>query len=304
MTENQAPDPAEAAATPVQPDAQPEAQTPDAMQDGPVEQWTLEELASLSEAERAGLMPEPAPAPETPAPAPEAPAPEPKPAEPAPQPDPEPAKPAEQPRSFDMRQANQGLAAINDQIKTLRTEYADGGIDDAAFEQRLDVLVDRKSEIRAAIMQAEQQAIGDHQKRLAEWWDAADAYKAEHPALWEAGNLTAWDKVLIETNNKYADWNIPDAQRLKLAHQEFNRLMGDVVPMGQAPAEPATPAARAKPAAPEIPPNLSAIPGSEGASASGRFAAVDSAVEQDVYRGEAAVASMTPAQYDAWLAVT
>lgn len=262
--------------------------------EGP-EEWTAEDLARLSDEERSRI--------DADRKAEEAP--------PESEPEPEPKKKDEEPKvddrqqqepqqAFDISQARQGLGGVNAEIKALREKYADGEVDDEAFDKQLDTLIDRKADLSAGIKVAEKDTIAAQTQRLEQWYDATDAYKAANPELWSDANLPIWNDVLIATNQKYQKMTLTNEQRIRLAHREFNDIMGDVVPI--APADTSEPAPKKpRPNHPETPPSLARMPASEGSAAEGRFASVDHAIDAGVYQGEAAVANMTPAQQEAWL---
>lgn len=281
--------------------------------DGPDEKWTLEDLEHLSEAEQKALMAsqEPAePEPDTKAEA-EAAAAKAKAdadakaaAEAAPKAPAPPPEQQEQPQGFDINAARKGIDGTTADMAALRAAYNDGKIDDEAFEKQLDTLIERKSGLQAGIKVAQVEAQRANEATQDAYWNDVEAYQASNPDLWNDANLPLWNDILVATNKRFAGSNVSTSARLKLAHQEFNSIADTEVPLlGRAPetAPETAPVSRQKPDAKPIPPNIAAMPASDGGLPEGRFAAVDAAVQRDVYAGEAAIAQMTEAQMDAWL---
>ena len=273
--------------------------------DGPVqeaddlpEEFTLADLEGLSKAEQAAVIKaqddERAAAEAAKEPEPVVQEEEPKQAAPIPQID------------VDAAAAKEAIEALAVERATLNEQYADGEISEADFNAKLDDIIDRTAEAKAAGKAADLIQQGTQQAADKAWFDLVGGYMDRYPELKDQQHLTGFDAALRAVEENQPD--LSDAEKVATAHRNYGAYAHSIgAPLTQAPPAPggkpsnklADPGPR-----PDLPPTLARTPAADIQSQNdGRYAQVDRLVDSgDVRNAEKAYESMSPAEQEKYLA--
>jgi hypothetical protein len=224
----------------------------------------------------------------------------------------QPAPVAKQEQIPDTTKAQQELTAAEAAKKAVMDEYKAGDIDDEEFTTRLmDVdktIVNSRVVIESAnaMRQQSQNAIAD------QWYGKLDNFHAINPALQTAEHNAGWDAELRAVNTQFPRRDMD--QNIKLAYERY-KITADAmgIPLtGAAPVIPPVDPDEGKlkvstEPRPGAPTTLKTAPAADLNSPNdSRFGAIDKAVTnvtntQELYSAEAAMASMSEAERDAYL---
>ena len=265
--------------------------------------------AAAAEAGKTGT-PDPDPAPAQPQPAPNSAA------EAKPEPVPQPKMP-----TFDVEGAKTTLETLKADQTKLMESYEDGEIGASEWQEKMTALTDQIADAQATIKA--QDAIATSQEKSAEtiWYETAEKYLDQFPELRNSTHIAGFDRAVRYVASTIPDLPVNDV--FELAHRNYANmaqragsplanLPGQGVPDPTPKPDPApTDKAEAETAEtklpdpgkkPDLPPTLATVPGESQASVDdGRFAAIDRAIERDVFEGEAAMAKMSDDDLDAYL---
>lgn len=251
----------------------------------------------------AAATPDPAPAATAAEPAPAA-ASAPAPAEPGAAP-----SPAVQPAPLLVAQAPDDAKAKLDQIATdkaaLRQKYDDGDITFAEYEADKEKLDEQRMDIRLAVEKAETATQMARQQEQNQWNADCNTFLEQHPDLYQgetnAANLADLDAAIKAIAVMPSSAGKSGPQVLAMAHRAVMAARGSpVVATATAPA-----AAPAKPIIPKpaLPPDLGKMP-SAGVTdtGEGKWASLDRLQDANPEAYEAALAKLSQAEQDAYLA--
>lgn len=199
------------------------------------------------------------------------------------------------------------LAEIGTKKADLRKQYDDGDVTFEDYEAQKDTLVKQEREIERQVDKAEIAVEMEEQRRKNQWANDCETFMTtpEHKALYDGeANKEAFGH-LNETIIAFAKMpmygKLSGPQLLDKAHRHIMAERGTPV---AAPAAAAAPAV-AKPAVPKpaLPPNIASLPSaSSNDPGEGRFAGLDRLATTNTEAYEAALAKLSPAEQDAYLA--
>lgn len=216
----------------------------------------------------------------------------------------QPAGPAQQTAPILIAQAPEDadakLAEIATKKDELLSQFDDGDITAKEYQQQLDALGKQEREIERAVDKAALAAEMEQQRQQNEWIatvnafiDSNSQYK-DNPRLYRALDQEVRD---IAVTPEAANWS--GRQILEKAHANLAEAFG----FAKEQPKPAVEAAAAAKPAPQIPPTLGRVPAADiNDAAGGKYAALDRLADTDPAAYEEAIAKLSDAERDAYMA--
>lgn len=264
--------------------------------------FSVEDLEMLHPNERAAIEADDAPAQEEgEKAAAEAEAqPEQPPADPAPA-----AQPAEPPPHARLAELQGQVDAAKTALDELAQKYDDGEITSAEWREQLTALTAKQAKAMAAVETVQAQV-----QTADEAWYGMVRQSMERLSIQpQTAQLAIYDSILRKIEEGYP--TLPDAEKVRAAEIQYQQLYGGVTPKptptgGQGkPAAPKTPEADPEDAESlgTVPPSLAGMPAAAYDGSEGPHDSVQSLIDRgDVYAAESAIARMSPADLDRFLA--
>ena len=194
--------------------------------------------------------------------------------------------------------AEEKLTAIATKKDELIEKFDNGDITAREYQKELDALNKEERTIELDVREAQLAAKLEKQRQQNEWFATCNAFVASNSVYKDARLYRALDAEVRELASKPETANWSGQKILEEAHKNLSDAFGLPSAKAAAPA-PKTPV---KPRA-ELPPNLAKVPSAEIEDTSGgKFAVLDRMANTDPIGYEAALAKMSEADRNAYLA--
>lgn len=186
------------------------------------------------------------------------------------------------------------LKAIDELKADLRAKYEDGDITFDEYDAKKDELTKQEREIERAVDRAQIASAMENQRLMNEWQKECDAFLGRNPEIKEKQRLyNLFNEEVKAVGTAKENEGLSMSQVLEKAK---SNLIEDG--LMRAPAKPATNGTKAK-----LPPNLAKLPAAEGEDMQGgKWAAMDRLGDTDPIAYEDALAKMSEADRNAYLA--
>ncbi|NTE96695.1 hypothetical protein [Agrobacterium tumefaciens] len=201
------------------------------------------------------------------------------------------------------------LDKINTDRDALSDKFEDGDLTSKEYSAELRKLNKQESDLEWQVRKAELSNETQHNQALQRWYGSVNEFMADHPNIQKSEVLwQAFDGVVKKVTADTANQGLTDRQQLDKAYGILAKELGlkvDPAPatdpkaatQGKAPAKPAKEGKR------EIPPTLGTVPAADTSTTDdGKYAHLDRLMESDPLAFEAALAKMSPAESEAYLA--
>lgn len=193
--------------------------------------------------------------------------------------------------------------AIEAQRDEIAQKFEDGDMTAREFQAENRKLDKKDSDLDWLVRKAELSAETTQAQTEATWYQSTSEFLADHPEIMKNELVyNAFDAVVRKITGDKANHGLSDRKQLEKAHAEWAEALGiKVEPAPKTPAAKA-PAATAK-GKRDLPPNLGTVPAATASETDdGKYAALDRLIDTDPLAYEAALAKMSPAETDAYLA--
>ena len=207
------------------------------------------------------------------------------------------------------------IAALDEKINELQSQYDDGDLTSAEWNAQLKEVVKQQAVAQVALDNAAQQINAGFEAYRDSWFAKVTDYQAKHPYLADPDHFDDWDQALKMVNSNGAYQNLTMIQKVEQAHRIYAAHYEGVhgKPLATKPGLTTSQKAEAKDEAerfklrtdqrPEAPTTLADLTNaSDGGMEDGRFAQIDRVADKDPVQSEALFASMSEADQMAYLA--
>lgn len=193
--------------------------------------------------------------------------------------------------------------AIETQRDEIAQKFEDGDMTAREFQAENRKLDKQDNDLDWLVRKAELSAETTQAQTEATWYKSTSDFLADHPEIMKNELVyNAFDAVVRKITGDKANHGLSDRKQLEKAHAEWAEALGITVDPAAKPAADKKPAVAAK-AKRDLPPNLGTVPAATASETDdGKYAALDRLIETDPLAYEAALAKMTPAESDAYLA--
>lgn len=195
--------------------------------------------------------------------------------------------------------------AIETQRDEIAQKFEDGDMTAREFQAENRKLDKQDNDLDWLVRKADLSAETTQAQTEAAWYKSASDFLADHPEIMKNELVyNAFDAVVRKVTADKANHGLSDRKQLEKAHAEWAEALGITA---TPPAKDATKDVAAKAAAAkgkrDLPPNLGTVPAATASETDdGRYAALDRLIETDPLAYEEALAKMSPAESDAYLA--
>lgn len=216
----------------------------------------------------------------------------------------EPEKPGEAPAAQvapllvaqPIEDADGRLRAIDELKSDIRKKYDDGDITFEEYEAKKDELIKQEREIERAVDKAQIAADLQNQQLMNKWRETCEDFLANNPVI--ASNQRRYHLFNEEVK---AVGTAPENAELSMK-QVLEKAKANLIEDGLLASDKPTQKAAASPRA-DLPPNLAKLPAAENEDTNGgRFASLERLLEKDPIAYEEALAKMSDAERNAYLA--
>lgn len=193
--------------------------------------------------------------------------------------------------------------AIETQRDEIAQKFEDGDMTAREFQAENRKLDKQDNDLDWLVRKAELSAETTQAQTEATWYKSTSDFLADHPEIMKNELVyNAFDAVVRKITGDKANHGLSDRKQLEKAHAEWAEALGITVDPAAKPAADKKPAPAAK-GKRDLPPNLGTVPAATASETDdGKYAALDRLIETDPLAYEAALAKMTPAESDAYLA--
>lgn len=193
--------------------------------------------------------------------------------------------------------------AIETQRDEIAQKFEDGDMTAREFQAENRKLDKQDNDLDWLVRKAELSAETTQAQTEATWYKSTSDFLADHPEIMKNELVyNAFDAVVRKVTGDKANHGLSDRKQLEKAHAEWAEALGITVDPAAKPAADKKPAAAAK-GKRDLPPNLGTVPAATASETDdGKYAALDRLIETDPLAYEAALAKMSPAESDAYLA--
>lgn len=196
-------------------------------------------------------------------------------------------------------------AAIETQRDEIAQKFEDGDITAREFQAENRKLDKQDNDLDWLVRKAELSAETTQAQTEATWYKSTSDFLADHPEIMKNELVyNAFDAVVRKITGDKANHGLSDRKQLEKAHAEWAEALG--ITAAPPPKDAKAKEAAAKLAAKgkrELPPILGTVPAATASETDdGKYAALDRLIETDPLAYEAALAKMSPAESDAYLA--
>ncbi|WP_288075950.1 hypothetical protein [Pseudomonas sp.] len=198
---------------------------------------------------------------------------------------------------------------INADREALDEKFEDGDIDAKSYRLEMQKLNKAEGDLDWIVRKAELSAETQQNQALQRWYGSVNEFLADHPNIQKSEVLwNAFDMVVKKVTADTANHGLSDRQQLDKAYGILATELGlkvDPAPKVDAKAadKAKAPAKPAKDGKREIPPTLGTVPAADTSTTDdGKYAHLDRLMETDPLAFEAALAKMSPADSEAYLA--
>lgn len=213
-------------------------------------------------------------------------------------------------KAEDVTQARERLTAIGTEKDELQQQFEDGDITAKEFRAGLDKLNAEASDLQWKINKSELAEEVSEQQKVRAWYADVGDYLGEHPELKASKlKLQAFDTIVREVTGDPANANLSNRQQLAKAHEIWARELGLPAPKArneqgkQNDATQKAPAQERNFADRKVVPSLGKVPAAEvNETDDGRWAHLDRLMETNPIAYEEALAKMSEAEQEAYLA--
>lgn len=193
-------------------------------------------------------------------------------------------------------------AAIETQRDEIAQKFEDGDMTAREFQAENRKLDKQDNDLDWLVRKAELSAETTQAQTEATWYKSTEEFLKDHPEIMKNELVyNAFDAVVRKITADKANHGLSDRKQLEKAHAEWSEALG--IKTASAPKDKTAANAPAAKGKRDLPPNLGTVPAATASETDdGKYAALDRLIETDPLAYEAALAKMSPAESDAYLA--
>lgn len=194
--------------------------------------------------------------------------------------------------------ADAQLAQIATDKAALIDKWENGEVTGKEYQQQLDALNEKQSDIKAQVREADLAQKLEAQRVQNQWVADCNRFLADHPEYQDTNGerRKLMDETIMALARMPSNQGLSNEKALAKAHRMVQMELGEVAPAANTPAAPQK-VTQHKVPKPEIPPNVGTMPAaSMNDTTGGEFAALDALAKTDLAGYEAAVEKLSDAQ--------